>query len=1003
MSILKHKAEALYEKLKLQREQLVKKYNDGGTIRYDEAIGLIPVGGNPAVSQAPAAVGGAPVANNGRRETRVIDAREDGFVVGSRVVLDLAAIKAANIADGIPSGTMMDALKKRAEGKTILLFADDAALRYGTVILGEVKCQLKLMGDLTNAIRNAVFPGFQAANSTLNGVLNTGLVHALPGTIEQESLSHRGFAKPVNYRGDVEYLKDPTSIWSTVDASLQPFMLLGVNSEIRMWGDGQVIDLNGKRIGAHERPNRVAAFSCIIDLADGHFSGLSTKGAKNFHIFSSQGVGKLLRCNHFSIRGHFAQDGLIEGVQFGEEGTVNQGSYFGSAIFNDSSRIVMKDCHQQMLNKAVTNSSMALSHYAQLTNIELALGYFERPSTWETSGKVAYPWMKWEPIANGATDTFGNGKTTRFPVLKTEAELVTAGVPLAQAPAVLKALKAMMAAHKKSMKSADDTYIAVNTGHNALNVAGANRAGLSMDSLQRMTSEKQIPRSPNLIAQNPKTADGVRYPDSVAYGVRFGSSAEGVGALATSRGGTVQECYVLDCTFAGMHISPMEMPTISSGSGAMKTFNGNGLRTFGYTNTLLDAASMAPAMVLMSKEAIEEAIPASKLEAKPVDTIDTAAKAVANYVADGGLTAWTAKKAHGLYKGNDVVEAGLAAIEAIQLLKKFFTAAAPKAVLSGVDNSNVDIGILALRKSMMNAIDALTANHVGLKGGYQGDIFADDGTYYGYGEIYPWYVKGDESVSIDKDIILQQAAARTDRRQTVAYLAKDLPDLSDSIFKLKFVSADTLALVTADTETPVTYEQCITLLGFGSGTGPVQFKIGRSVDGQNHTHKGVFGVRFDQASQVVAKGVVIKDFETEAKAPVSYLGSEATQVDLGICPAERPESGVVEIHGVSINGVTEGHIEDIVVSESTSRGTIYGVELAGKSSEITVENVKGEKLTAGQGSALRQPFGDQKATVLKIREGVDAKVKKVGGEEIVAARPDLAKVIEIDSLEIELS
>jgi hypothetical protein len=697
----------------------------------------------------------------------------------------------------------------------------------------------------------------------------------------------------------------------------------------------------------------------------------------------------MLRCNHFQIRGHFAQDGLIEGIQFGEAGTVNQGSYFGSAIFNSAQRVVMAGCSQQVINKAVANSSMALSHYSQLANIEIALGYFERPSTWETSGKVAYPWMKWEPIAVGATDTFGNGKTTRFPVLKTEAELITAGVPALAAPVVLKSLKAMMAAHKKSMKSADDTYIQVNTGHNSLNAAGANRAGLSMDALQRMTSEKQIPRSTNLIAQNPKTEDGQRYPDSVAYGVRFGSAAEGVGALATSRGGTVQECYVLNCTFEGMHISPMEMPTISSGSGPMKTFNGNGLRTLGYTNTLLDAASMAPALVLMSKEAIESAIPAAKLEAKPVDTVDTAVKAVANYVAAGGTSAWTAKKASGLYKGNDVVEAGLAGVEAIQLLKKYFTAAVPKAVLSGVDNSNVDIGILALRKSMLTAVDALTANHIGLKGGFQGDIFADDGTYYGYGEIYPWYVKGDETVSVDKDIILGQAAARTDRRQTVAYLAKGLPDLADSIFKLKFVSSDTLALVTADTETPVTYEQCIALLGFGSGTGPVQFKIGRSVDGQNHTHKGVFGVRFDQASQVVAKNVVIKDFEIDTKAPVSYLGSEAVQVELGICPDNRPESGVAEIHGVSINGVTEALLEDVLVAEATTIGTVYGVEVAGKSSDVVVENLKVEKLTAGQGSALRQPFGDQKATGLKVREGVDAKLKKIKGEELVAVRSDL--------------
>ena len=980
MSKSKLKGEALYQKLKAERERLVKKYEAGGTIRFDEAIGLIPVGGAPGSSTAPAAVGGALVANNGRRETRVPDHREDGTVIGTRVVLDLASIKAANIADGIPSGTMMDALKKRASGKTVLLFADDAALRWGTVILGEVPCQLKLMGDIVNAIRNSIFPGFQAANSTLNSVQNTGLIHALPGTVEQESLSHRGFAKPVNYRGDVEYLKDPVSLWATTDASRQPIMLLGVNSEIRMWGKDQVIDLAGFSIGAHERPNRVAAFSSIIDLSDGHFAGLSSKGAQNAHIYSSTGVGRLARNNHFAIRGHFVKGLLVEGISSGNASTVNQGSYFGTAIFNDSSQIVFKDVHQEMLNKAVSNSSMALSHYAQLANVEIMLGYFERPSTWATSGALACPWMKWDSIASGATDTFGNGKTTRYPVIKSEAELVTAGVPSAQAAGVRKALLAMQAAHRKSMKSADDTYIQVNTGHNALNVAGANRAGLAMNGLQQMTSVAQIPRSANLIAQNPRTSDGFRYPDSVSYGFRVGSSSEGVGPLASSRGGTVQDIYILDCTFSGMHLAPMETIAIAApGKGFNKTFNGNGLRPFGYTNAQSDAASMAPATLLLSKEAIESVAKASAAEAKPVDSFDTAAKAVANYVEAGGSSAWTAKKASGLYKGNDVVEAGLAAVEAAQLLKKYFTGAIPQAQLGGVDNSNIDIGVLALRKSMMSALGALTANHVGLKGGYQGDIFQDDGTYYGYGEIYPWLEKADGSLSIDKDKILEQAAARTDRRQTVAYSAALLPDLSDSLFKLKLVDSETLALVTADSETPVTYEQCASLLGFGSGSGPVTYKLVRNLDGQHHVHKGSFGVRIDSAAGFSVERVVIKDHDTkEAKDSIKSLGSDAQQVAFGVNEESEPESGVHKIRGVSINGCTDGSIEDVLVADSKSGSMIAGVEIRGKSSDVSVENVRAEALEGKEKAVgLRVAAKTSEITVKKAR-AVDLKGKNSG-------------------------
>mgnify|MGYP001027594890 CR=1 FL=1 len=51
------RGEVLYLKMKAKRDELVAKYTAGGTIRFDEAIGLIPAGGNPLVSTAGADVG----------------------------------------------------------------------------------------------------------------------------------------------------------------------------------------------------------------------------------------------------------------------------------------------------------------------------------------------------------------------------------------------------------------------------------------------------------------------------------------------------------------------------------------------------------------------------------------------------------------------------------------------------------------------------------------------------------------------------------------------------------------------------------------------------------------------------------------------------------------------------------------------------------------------------------------------------------------------------------
>lgn len=983
MSILKQKGDALYRKMRASREQLVKKYEAAGSIRYDVALGIAKI--DP--------VTGLPVTTGLTKSVNLF--KEDGTSAGTLTVPDLVAIKAANIAAGIPSGTMLDALKSRAEGKVILLNANDNALRWGFCNLAEVKCLLRLETDVKVTHAGTV-PAI---------VTNSGLVHAVPGKVETRALTFRGEFKPVNYRATTELLNDVVSIWSIKDKSGLSQSLFGMNSLIRMYGEDQIIDLAGFKISHHERPNRFAGFASIVDLADGHFSGLSTKGARNAHIYSSKGVGILGRSNHFAIRGHFVKGLLVEGVQCGDPSTINEGSYFGSFILNDCQEIVVKDVHQKMMNKAVAASSLGLSWYAALIMSEYVMAKYDTNTSFLAAN---YPWLKWDATADGLAGTFGNFRQTVQPVLKSEAELTTAlsalGAGAATAAAkVYPALQAMQSAYYKSHKHADDFYIQVHTAFGANFVASAPGT--------IMTTADQIPRSTNAVVSNPKTTDGTRYPDSVSYGFRVGSAAEGVGKLAQTRGGTISDIYVMDSTFSDMHMSPMEALSLGvSGHGAFKVFNGQGLRPFGYSNSQSPAASIAAASMLLSKDRIEAVVPGAKLEVKPVDSFDTAALALVN-----GGSGWTAEKAMGLYKGHDVLEQALATLEAIGLLKKYFTANGPQAILNGVDNSNLDVGILAWRKSMMVALGARTASQIGLKGGYNGQIFDLDQE----NEIYPWFVSADGSVSIDKDteITVQQdgnintpAQIKANRTLSQGYLGCALPAMSDSIYKLKLISADTLALVTGDLETPVTYQDCVTLLGFDKTTfspaslsAPVQYKILRNFDGQNHVHKGSFGVRVDEASNVLVKNVISRDFDLkENNKPNQSLGSQATQVAFGVNAEQRPESGVCEVHGVSLNGVTDGCIEDIIV-EGATIGSIIAVDIAGRSSKISINNVLGESLEAGSGGALIQPFGEQKALGLRVEEGcTEIEVKGIKVDSLITSRKGLGKIVEIESDDVKV-
>jgi hypothetical protein len=365
-----------------------------------------------------------------------------------------------------------------------------------------------------------------------------------------------------------------------------------------------------------------------------------------------------------------------------------------------------------------------------------------------------------------------------------------------------------------------------------------------------------------------------------------------------------------------------------------------------------------------------------------------------------------------LYKGNDISEASLAAIEAIALLKKYFPAAAQ--LLAGIDNSAVDVGILALRKSMLDALGAKTAAHVGLKGGYNGSVWATDAALGGAGsiEIYPWMVSQDGSIDRYKDtewLVQQEGNAATpaqiklNRKLSQGYLGVALPSRSASIFRLKMVSPDTMALVKCDdAETPVTYQMCVDLLGFDSAStgapaslsAPVEYKIVRNLDGQNHVHKGAFGVRYDELEEGSIVNVAIEDCETtEARPAVKGLGSDAQQVAFGVNHAHEPQSDVLRITGVSLNACENVEVENVVIKMSEAGSEIYGVEVAGQSEKIEVEAISAETIS-----------GPELATVLRVSGNTkEVKAKEISGTGLVAQHAGLAPIVKIESASAKLN
>ena len=981
------KALNLYSALRSERERLVRFYESNGTIRYDQAIGLTvpgditPTGGLSA----------AQVRNN--TTINVFDEFGVQLTTGAlgnanlvRTSPNFPVIKQAIIDSGVASGSMLDFFRKTATNKVVEVYANDAALAFGMLVFADVPCLIRIKDDI-NSIHARIVPGYGTSAGTSSQALpggiaqrNTafrGLVHSLPGKVETDYLVNRGLFKPLLYRMDADTLTNPVSIWSITDKSRLSQNQFGVNSLIRMWGKNQVIDLEGHTVDVHERPNLVAGFSVIIDLSDSHFAALTSKAAKNAHVYSSTGQGRLGRNNHFQIRGHYVDGFLMEDVHIGDKSALNKGSYFGTAIFNESQNIVFKDVKQETTIKHAPRSSLGLNWTADLIMTEILTGKFAPVATVAAS----HPWMKFTDKAALDPDTYGNGKTTPYPVIKSISELQSSitGGDLTEATRLRKYLVAAQEAYRASMKNHDDMHNQINVAH------GKNFLPLTNG---KVLIPEQMGRTTNLtVAQPLNRSKGYMVPESVSYGFRAGSTSEGVGNLSSKRDNSSQEIYLIDCVFENMTHGMMEAVNISSDKhGLFKGFNGQALRPFGYANNKNPAAGAAAASMLLSNDAVKEVFGVTNSSllhpksASPyqIAALDTAAIAFANTPVENGFA--SAASVSGLYKGNDVLENSLATITAVAHLLRFLPT---NATLNGLNNSNLDIGILAWRYSMMNELNASSACHVGIKGGYLGDITdrtisAVSSNVKNDGELYPWFVgpegtdpvRGDNTSAptsvIDKDQDFFNATGADKNRETltVAYLGTALPTNSNSLFKFKLSLVDPenpksgvqLKLIKSVSGAAVTYADCATLLGFsGIGlntrtpTDEVVYNVVNGLDGQNHVHKGTFGIRLDQTTNCGVIRCRIADIVSEGALPErNMIASNSVKDALDIRDVKRPDSHVNEIHGLSLNGVTNCYVEDMDIANSETLESIFGIEIQGQCKNVEIKEINIANLSAGK-------------------------------------------------------
>ena len=1113
----------LYNNLIESRTNLVQFYESNTPIRYDIATGLAYYDLNGIIQERVKFVEQFDEFGN-------LIVNLEGVPILKKII-DFEAISIFNKNEGVVSGSMYDALFLKGSNKVVQLYSNDKCIEWGMVILGETECLLRIMDNINFLPRN-LFPLFQTSelNNNIYNESSRGLVHSLTGKVELYSLYERGKYKSYNYKGDADFLNNPISLWSQKDRTGMSTSTLGSNSFIRMFGKNQIIDLNGKEIGIHECTNIVAGFASIITLSDGHFNAITKKSCSNCFIYSSVLGGIISRSNHFGIIGHRCNRILIEGFDIGKDDAIakNKGPYFGGIIFNDSNSIVSKSINLRQINHNITRSSLGLSWYSDLTSTEILFGKNIRVEDWDIYSTFL-PWLKWDNISSLDKNIYNNGKKTIYPIMKSIDELSIV-IGLEGANLVYEYLRDAQEAYRASSKNADDHGIQIDTIH------GRNFEPLINDEVVLGT---QVARTTNLVVANALNREFMNlYADSTVYGFRSGKTESGTKNLAKNLVVNPNtDIYVFDSVFNEFSVSLMESISLLNNFGLMDALNGQSLRPFGYSNNRNPSAGIAASSMLINPNYIATIFNAINPSLSAPPSLPYTIKSDDEYALDTTRLAYQnldeikkvnwikPENLHGLYKGNDILENSLTTITAIGILQKYF----PDSInfLKGLNNSNLDIGILAWRKSMMNSINACSASNIGLNGGFRGDISdynlnqSTPNTEFN-GEIYPWYVSKyttnivkynvlleilnnqyiltfidsfsnlklkenfnieindilynsnvisiissskiiiepinvlfttplttkiyqyvglrkdntyTPSVIIDKDSDYFNALNKTEHlRETVTnpYIASKIPNPSNLLyrFKIKMINENIpeegslLYLVKTDDfniDHIVTYRECAEMLGFDTIGKQfinldleVMYQLSHNLDGQNHIHKGVFGIRMDNVQFGASINNTMTQIESNGFSPeTNLIGNKTLLTNLDIIQDLRPGTRVNDVHGVSINGCTDISIRNNTIDLVQTLGNIYGVQIYGESKNIEIKEITANNLNAGfiyGNTLLTDPFNLSKRNfyysnytppdshginVDKTCTNINIDTLTINGLNITSPSPDLAKLIEI--------